>query len=244
MKESYSKEAPSYKDPIAPRVEAAIKHREEHEAGFAQATDNYDGFYLRLKELGEDGNRFFLGAPAIIGSRLSYSGAEAQVLSNDGLFLAQLAGAPAERLSALHSRGWHIEVLLSATYFRAQDKSALADIAFLCWSTKDGELNAALCAFAKGIAERFASGDRADVRLSQDQFIKILESKGAWCLTPTTKRDSIEKGTVVFKARRSGTERITAYALRHKTGCNILAILFWLALAGGIAALIWSLFSG
>jgi len=242
MNNPYDKEAHSYKDPMSPRIESAKRHRKALEEEYPQARDVYDGFFLRLEELTTEGNHFFLGAEAIIGTALSFDGDKARILASDGTLLAQLTGTTAERLVAHATEGWTIKVLLSATFFRAQDKCAVADIAFVCWKPLTDELDTALIAFSRGIAERFASGNRAEVKLSQKQFIQVLESQGAWYLTPTTKRDSLEKGTVVFKDRRSGTERITAYALRHRSGCNILAILFWIALAAGIVALVWFFF--
>jgi len=153
-----------------------------------------------------------------------------------------MGGAPAKRLTEYAAKGWHIVALLSTTYYRAQDKAALADVAFLCWEPLDTGFDAALTAFSKGIADRLAAGSRAEVTLTQKQFVQVLQSKGAWYLTPTIKREPLEKGTVVYKARRSGVERITAFALRHRSGCNILAILFWIILAAGIVFLVWFFF--
>jgi len=103
-------------------------------------------------------------------------------------------------------------------------------------------MDATFTAFAKGIAERFASGRRAEVALTQKQLIQVLQSKGAWYLTQTIKREPLEKGTVIFKARRSGAERITAFGLRHRSGCNILSLLFLISVAAGIVFLIWHFF--
>ena len=227
---------------MAVRIEAAQKHREAREGAFPRVSDVYDAFYLRLEELSAEGNRFFLGAEAIIGSAVSYDRENMQLLGNDGAPLAPITGASAKRLAAHAAEGWNIVALLSTTYFRAQDKGAVADLAFLCWKPLNAELDAALLAFSKGIADRLAAGSRAEVKLTQEQFIQVLKSQGTWYLTPNTKREPAEKGTVVYKARRSGVERITAYALRHRFGCNILATLFWIALAAGIALLVWFFF--
>jgi len=158
------------------------------------------------------------------------------------LLVAQLTGAPAERLTDHAAKGWSIKALIVTTYFRAQDKGAVVDLAFLCWSPLDAEVDTALTAFTKGIAERFAAGRRAEVTLTQKQFIQVLQSQGTWYLTPVIKREPLEKGTVVFKSRRSGAERLTAFGLRHRSGCNILSLLFFIALAAGIVFLIWYFF--
>jgi len=242
MNDSDSKETRSYQDPMAPRLKAAQKQREAEEGAFPRASDVYDAFYVQLRELDVEASRFFLGAEAIIGTTLSYDKKTAQLFGGDGSFLAQLEGPPAERLLTHAAAGWNIVALLSTTYFRSQDKCAVVDLAFLCWNPLDAELDAALLAFSQGIADRFAAGSRAEVKLTQEQFVQVLKSKGAWYLTRTLKREPPEKGTVVYKARRSGTERITAYALRHRFGCNILASLFWIAVAAGVVFLVWRFF--
>lgn len=247
MNSTFSKDTSRYSDPMAPRIEAALKHREALEAGYPSVSNVYDGFYSKLADLSRKSNRFFLGAEALIGSRLYFESNKSstntlQLFSSDGLLLAQLSGTSAERLAAHASQGWHIEPFISTIYYQAKEKKASADIAFICWAPLDTEQNAALQAFSRNIAERIASGDRADLRLSQDQFISVLRSGGSWYLTPKTKREPLQKGTIVYKNHRSGTERIAAFALGHRTGCSILASIFWLVVAVGIGYLVWSLF--
>ncbi|MCL2529864.1 MAG: hypothetical protein FWE41_05980 [Coriobacteriia bacterium] len=242
MSDLSNKETRSYKDPMAARIDAAERRREALEEEFPRVSDVYDGFFVRLEDLSLEESRFFLGAEAIIGTALILDSENTRLLSNGGLLAAQLGEATAKRLAGHAAKGWSIQVLIVTTYYRAQDKGAVVDLAFLCWDPQDAELDAALTAFAKGIAERFAAGRRAEIALTQKQFIQVLQSKGAWYLTQTIKREPLEKGTVVFKSRRSGTERLTAYALRHRSGCNILSLLFLIALAAGIVFLIWYFF--
>jgi len=242
MNDSFSKETRSYHDPMAEQIEAAKKHRKAQEAEFPGVVDSYDGFYLRLDSLSAEGNRFFLGATAIIGSRLSFDRENIQLLRDDGVVLAQITGSPAERLAKHLANKWSVNVFLSATYFRSQDKSAVVDLAFICWKPLDAEFEATLQSFSQNLANRFAAGDRAALKLSQDQFIKVLQSKGAWYLTPNTKREPLKKDLVVYKNRRSGTEQATGYALKHRMGCNILASIFWVALIAVIVWLVWYFF--
>ena len=250
MTEKDSKETRSFVDPMTPRLEAAKRRREAKEAEYPQAASAYDGFYIRLSELTTEGTRFILGAEGAIGSRLQYESATGFLLANDGRQLAQLPGKTAERLAKYSSANWCITPLVSTTYFKAQDKSAAVDIAFICWAPLDAPFDSitasaydeALAIFSHNIAGRLASGDRAGLALTQDEFVSVLRSSGAWYLTKTTKRDPLDKGTIVYKARRSGIERISAYAVNHRVGCNILASVFWVLLLGGIGALLWFLF--
>ena len=242
MTERDSKETRSYRDPMAPRVETAKLRREAEAAAYPEVVAAYDGFYLRVEELTEEGNRYILGAEGIIGSELFYDASQGALVADDGRSLALLPSASAERLSAHAFEGWSIKPLVSTTFFRAQDKSAAVDVAFICWAPTEEDFDVSLTTFCHNIADRLANGDRADVVLTQDQFVSVLRSKGAWYLTPATKREPTEKGTVVYKARRSGTERLIGYALKHRSGCNILAILFFVLVGAGIIFLIWNAF--
>lgn len=283
-----SKETRSFRDPMTPRMEAAQKRREAFEAEFPRVEEVYDGFYVHLETLSEEGVRYLLGAQGIIGSELLFDSKRGLLLAEDAGCVAQLPQEALERLaryapevfantssgnygeSSPSSSGgllgnlldvasdgasgnaeaaptsslvnWNIKALVSATFFRAQDKCAGAEIAFMCWAPMSDEHEAALCTFTHNISERLASGDRANLELAQEQFISVLRSGGEWFLTGTTKRAPLEKGTIVYKSRRSGTERLTSYALKHRVGCNVVAIFFWIALIVGIVALVWVLF--
>jgi hypothetical protein len=170
------------------------------------------------------------------------SNEEALLLACDGRPLARLRGEVAQRLARHAAQGWRIEPFISATFFCSQDRSGSADIAFICWAPLTAEYDEALTAFANNIASRLASGDRAGLSLSQDQFIKVVQSGGTWYLTPSTQREPLPQGTVVYKSRRTGIERLTGYALRHRVGCNVLASIFWIAVALGIIAIVWATF--
>jgi len=74
MSDLSNKETRSYKDPMASRIDAAERRREALEEEHPQVSDVYDGFYLRLEDLSEDGNRFFLSAEAIVGTALALDG--------------------------------------------------------------------------------------------------------------------------------------------------------------------------
>ena len=242
MNEKDSKETRSYRDPMASRVEAAEKRREALLAKFPSVKESYDGFYVMLDTLTADGTRYFLGAEGIIGTELTYSPATNSFIADDGRVLAQLEDKFAQRLATYSQGNWRIKAFTSATFFKAKDKTAAAEVAFICWAPLEDEQNEAMETFSRNIAHRLSSGDRAGLRLSQEQLINVLRSNGDWYLTKATKRDALEKGTVIYKSKQGGNEKLTSYALKHKTGCNIIALAFWALLIVGAGALIWFLF--
>lgn len=233
-----SEETHSFRDPMATRLEAAQKRRDELEGQFPLVSKTYDAFYLRVDKVSKEGDGYFLGAEGIVGSELLFDREDYTLCSEDGRVLASLDNKTLERLAPHVLQKWRIKVFLSTTYFRAQDKSAAADVVFICWAPLEATYDEALTHFSHNIAHRLASGDKTSARLNQEQFIKVLESNGGWYLTSSLKPEAPLKGTVVYKSRRTSIERLTGYALKHKVGCNILAIIFWVLLAAGIVALV------
>ncbi|MDR1359021.1 MAG: hypothetical protein LBJ48_06710 [Coriobacteriales bacterium] len=242
MNDEHFEETRSFRDPVAQRKEAAEKRREAAEAEYPPVAASYKGFYLRICDLTEQGRAYVLGAEGIIGSELVYNRESDFLLAGDGRRIAKLPEETTRQLAACAQDNWRITVLISAIFFRAEDKSVAVELAFLCWAPLETAYETALVNFSHNIAERLASGDRAGLALSQDQFGSVLRSGGEWYLTRATKREPLEKGTVVYKSRRSGTERLTGFALRHKTGCTVFATVFWIALAAGVVVLVWRLF--
>lgn len=264
MKDANSKDLPLYRDPMGERMEAARKRREALATQFPPVGNVYDAFYLRIKEVSKEGGGYLLGAEGIIGSPLQFDGKQMALLASTGVCIAKIPSKQAKRLAEHVQNGWTITAFVSMTFYRSSDKRVGADIAFLCWAPQDlapseqatdsttshapstnllsAEQAEALSVFSSNIAQRLASGDRAELSLTQEQFVNVLKSKGTWYLTRTTKHETLEKGTVVFKSKRSGTERLTAYALQHKVGCNVLASIFWLLLIAGVILLVWNIF--
>jgi hypothetical protein len=305
-----TEETRSYLDPMASRLAAAERRQTALAAEFPRVEEVYDGLYERVRELTEEGNRYFTGAEGIIGTVLfvqrgvagdegeakgeaaEEGGVEGEeegevwLTSGDRRRLARLDSitSAGERLARHLRDGWELHALLAATFFRSQDKSAEAEVAILGWSTqllmqpgageavqkgargdvREGSLEDAqggaqgdvrkaapedarravewgdaLRAFTENIRDRLAHGDRAELTLTQEQFVDVLRSKGAWFLTPSTKRNALPKGTIIFKNHRTGVERLTAFALNHRSGCNVLAVIFWLGVLVAVAGLIW-----
>jgi len=244
MNEKHAEETRSFRDPMASRLEAAKLRREALEAPdtleqYPCVDDLYDGFYLMIEGLGEDASQYFLGAEGIVCSILVFREETGCLHSEDGRSLVQLPDAVVARLAAHSATGWRIMIFVSAILLHLETKRAALDLAFICWAPLEDAYDAALATFARNIAHRLSSGDRAGVELSQEQFVHVLRSDGNWYLTPETKREPLDAGVVVYKGRRNGIERLTGYALKHRVGCNALAIVFWTALALGIIALIW-----
>lgn len=242
MNTNESEETRSFRDPMAARLEAAQKRRESAQAQYPLSKDVYDGFYTTIKDLNAEGSRFFLGAEGIVGSELPFDGERVALVTEDGRVLMEFTEKTKERLARHVKDNWRIKVYLSATFYRSEDQSGSVELAFICWAPLADAEDAALEAFSGNIAHRLTSGDRAGLKLSQEKFIEVVRSDGAWYLTPTQKREPLPKGTVIYKNKRTFIERITGFALRHRLGCNILATVFWLALIAGIVVLVWQVF--
>jgi hypothetical protein len=245
-------ESKSYRDPMAQRQAAAAARRERLEAEYSLVFEVYDGFYAQFEPAGEAGKDFFASGESIIGSRLQV--ADGWLTASDGRQLVRIDGAAgagdatgadgaakAERLVRHIADGWQVVALISILYYRAADKAISAEIGFVCWDAAkvDGQT---MDNFCKNVAGRLSKADHANLALTQEQFIRVIDSKGEWFLTGKLPYPARDKGTVVYKDHRSGTEGLVDYALQHNKGCNIAAVVFWIVLAAVIIGVIWWLF--
>ncbi|MDR3136563.1 MAG: hypothetical protein LBU07_04000 [Coriobacteriales bacterium] len=233
----------SYQEQMARRLTATARHQQQLDKEFPPVDRVYDGFYQLLAPSSIEHGVYFLGAGGIVASTLTLSlSAGAQREANtiwltapDGHRLARLPDKPAQRLRAHLARDWHITALIAAVYYHAQSRGVSVEVAFICWDKSC----VALAVFSHNIADRLASGDHAGLELSQEQLVRVLKSQGRWFLTKSTPYPPDEMGRVLYRKRRSGSERLAAYALRHRWGCTVLASLFFLVVLLALAAAIW-----
>jgi hypothetical protein len=160
------------------------------------------------------------------------------LIATDGRRLSKIVGDKGLRLARLAAKGWTIKAYIDVLYFRSEDKVVIAEVAFICWDSSE-LLNQAMETFCKHIADRIAHGDHANLALTQENLIQVIDSKGSWFLTGSTPYPIREKGTVTYKSHRTGSESLVGYALAHNKGCGIVANIFWVVLALVIIGLVW-----
>jgi hypothetical protein len=171
-------------------------------------------------------------------------GDQVQIRAQDGALIANIEGEPARRLLHHHSKGWAIKAALSLTLYHTANKRITGEVACFCY---DPELNEAyeqaLVIFVDNmIVHRIYSGTHPTLELSQEQFTRIIESKGAWYLTKGQPLPPLEKGMAYYKRRRIWSERLIAVGMENRLGCNIASIAFWVLLGAAVLFVIWWFF--
>ncbi|MCL1891356.1 MAG: hypothetical protein FWG00_05005 [Coriobacteriia bacterium] len=171
-------------------------------------------------------------------------GDQVQIRAQDGARIATIEGEPARRLLHHHNKGWAIRTALSLTLYHTANKRITGEVACFCY---DPELNEAyeqaLAIFVDNmIVHRIYSGAHPTLELSQEQFTRVIESKGAWHLTKGQPLPPLEEGMAYYKRRRIWSERLVAAGMQNRLGCNIASIAFWVLFGLAILFAIWWFF--
>jgi len=255
------KDIMSYRDPQGDRIQAARTAREQKLSRFPSVDSVYQGFYIRFEPDSAQGRRALAGSEGIVGSRLTAIlterdrlgesntkqagepeadqpkipaeelGVELKALS--GTSLIALNGQDAERIKAAILAGWSVNIHLSLIVFSKQMDGFWAEAACILFNR---EQEAALKQFTKNIVYRISSGTHPGLTLNQEQFVRVMESNGAWYLTKDTPLPTLQQGEIFYKRRKVWSEYLVEAATSGKIGCKIAAILFWLIV---IIAAIW-----
>jgi len=238
-------ESKSYKDPAGELVQAATSARRQREARFPEVFEVYDGFYFMFNSTDKRSASYLAGSEGVIGSELMLQVTPefVHIVARDGAVIADIDTTCAERLRYRYNRGWIIKTALSLVSYQEAGKRFIAEVACFCYdSALDEASKQALEMFIKNLVYRINKGVHPGLELSQEQFMKVIESKGAWYLTKNTPLPPREKGTIIYKRRRTWSESLVNMSLRGNRGCKVAAIVFWILFAGAIASGIWWLF--
>ncbi|MDR2493293.1 MAG: hypothetical protein LBD25_07575 [Coriobacteriales bacterium] len=242
-----SGETRSYRDPLGEQARLFGDARRRREARFPQVEQSYDGFYCLFEPLGKRGISYLVGGEGIIGSELQ-AAFEADdtrpvaLVARDGEAVAFIDGEPAERLRRLREKGWTVRLALSLVMYHPFGKRFVAEAAcFGCAGDNDEAVAQALDSFIANITYRINKGDHPRLDLTQDQFIKVVESKGAWYLTKRQPLPPREEGTMYYRRRRTLTEGLVATAIKGGRGCKIAATVFWALVALAVVLVVYLL---
>jgi hypothetical protein len=163
--------------------------------------------------------------------------------SADGRLLMPVRGEGGTRLLTHLRAGWRVQVVLSAVWFSQESKSYTGELGCMCWRG-DLELayEQAMQAFAANMAHRIMRGTHPGLALTQDQYMRVLQSGGTWYLTKDVPLPKQPQGTVVYRRRRGATEGLVAMSTTHHAGCTVAASVFWIVLLALIVFAVWWFF--
>ena len=238
-------ETKSYRDPIGARAQAAALARKQYEDRFRDGRDFYDGFYFMFRSTDKRSSAFLAGSEGIVGSELTlvFNAGDVCIVARDGSTIARVNDEPAQRLRGHYDAGWTVRAVLSATFYHEAEKRFFAEVACFCYNhTADDEYRQALENFTNNIIYRINKGVHPALELSQEQFIRVIESKGAWYLTKSLPMPPREKGVVSYKRRRTWAEHLVVAATKGNPGCKVASVIFWCIFAAALVFCVWWFF--
>jgi hypothetical protein len=239
----------SYQDHVGERLLATGAARSPRGHGYAPVDESYDGATIEFSPADKRGAAFLAGSEGIIGVEMGvrvadgHSSAALELLARDGSVISRVEGPSASRVGARIAAGWKASAYLSLTVYDTKEGRFFAEAACVCYDPAlSEELRFALETFKSNIAYRIKKGVRPGVELSQEQFVRVLESGGKWYLTKSLPRFVPKEGQIVYKHRRTPAESLVAMALEGRPGCRRAATAMWLLVAvAAIAVILWLL---
>ena len=242
-----TEETRSYRDPVGERTQAAVSARKKREERFPNALTVYDSFYITFTSTDKRSAAFLAGSEGIIGTELTllFSNKDAEeeavfLLARDEAVIARVSEADAARLRFHYEKDWAIKAVLSLIFYHEAKKCFSAELACFCYDRMlDDSYGHALENFVNNLIYRINKGAHPTLELGQEQFIKVLESKGAWYLTKNMPYPPKEKGVIIYKRRRIWSEYLVVAAMNGNLGCRIAAIAFWVLVAAAVVFALW-----
>jgi hypothetical protein len=230
-----------FQDPLGEHMQAAKAAHAQHMARFASVADVYQGFYASLRPQGARGASYLGGVEGIIGRALTLSLFEdgPGFIAEDGQQVATVEGQPAEKLCALLEQGWVIRCILASTTYHIEEKSFAGECACIAYSPQLDEVSQkALETFIDAITGRIAHAFRPSLALTQEQFVRVIESGGAWSLTKNEPEPTLPRGSVVYRRRRTLKDHLISVAIEGNKGCLVAS---WIGLGLIVAVALWAI---
>ena len=234
-----------FKDPLGDYMRAAQASQKQHLAKYPDVADVYKGFYGKFEPFDNEGATFLGSSEAIIGTELKLR----QTKEGLGFFgrsercIAYLEKDLSKELSALLDEGWTIHCILAFIIFVSEKKTFSAQFACFCCSPElTDEQKTVLENFIRNMVGRIADATHPGLDLTQEQFVRVIESRGEWFLTKREPWPELQKGSVYYRRRRTFNDRLIGAALKGNIGC---AVASWTATAIIIIAIglaIWFFF--
>jgi len=226
-----SKTPERYQDPLGDYMRAAQTTQQQHLQSFPNVQDVYQGFYIPFTAYGKEGANCLNGSGGITGTPLDLVkvGQGLGLFSQNDICVAILDKSTSDELGVLLGSGWTIHIRLACVIFEAEKKEFSAQGACLCYGPDLlPEYQQALETFITNIVDRIGGGSKPRLRLTQDQFVKVLESGGGWFLTKDEPWPKLPQGSIYFRRRKTVNDRLIGAALKGNKGCVVLS---WVATA-------------
>ncbi|MCR5845416.1 MAG: hypothetical protein K6G78_02470 [bacterium] len=232
-------------DPNKPEAPStAIDSAEPRPEGAPRVSDHYAAFTFTVAGSEDNDLAKLSSTNCSIGERLPLSfedGGKVVLMTRGRNLLAVVPQEHAARLRELDARGWEIVITPLLVLYTQESKSFSGEFAAMAINPQGAEVAESLRGFVRRILKRIKGGDHPHVTLTQEQFEKVLETRGEWCVTRGAPMPEKRKGEVVFKRRQSRTEYLQGLSYEHRVGCSIASWSFIALVVVGIVLLVWLL---
>lgn len=214
--------------------------------------DVYIGGYLTIDTVTKEesdrlaSNACIVGMPVVV--RYDAETSEFRVTLPSGESLGVIH--PKNRLAIREAleEGWTCASWLSLVYYTNDEKLFKGEIVYQFFHVKPSQTKeqANLEAYTLKTSERLANGERPKVVLTGNSWDTVIET-GDWTsddqqkLPIDTSRNS---GTVVFKRKRSVSNKIATAAMERKPGCRIALSAAILVIAVVVLLFVWRCAAG
>lgn len=214
--------------------------------------DVYIGGYLTIDTVTKEesdrlaSNACIVGMPVVV--RYDAETSEFRVTLPSGESLGVIH--PKNRLAIREAleEGWTCASWLSLVYYTNDEKLFKGEIVYQFFHVKPSQTKeqANLEAYTLKTSERLANGERPKVVLTGNSWDTVIET-GDWAsddqqkLPIDTSRNS---GTVVFKRKRSVSNKIATAAMERKPGCRIALSAAILVIAVVVLLFVWRCAAG
>jgi hypothetical protein len=234
-----------FSDPLGDHMQAVLAAHEQRMGRATPVVGAYQGFYAGFRPQDKEGTDFLSGAEAIIGTefRLRPSGDALGLVAYGGRQVAELDGVLSTRLAALLGQGWVVRCFLAYVIYNAEEKSFKGELACFCYHSQlDEGAKQALEVFIHNIVGRIASATHPRLALTQEQFVRVIESKGAWFLTKEDPWPELSKGSVFYRRRKTFNDRLIGAALKGNKGCLAASWIGTVLVVMAVLATVWFFF--
>ena len=234
-----------FQDPLGDYVRTAQASKKKHLANYPVADAVYRGFYGSFTPKDKEGAAFLSSSEGIIGTELvlRQTGEGLGFHTHDNRCIALLGRDLSDELDALLGLGWTLHCILACIVYASETRAFSAQ--FACFGYDAGlssEHRGALENFIHNMTDRMASAAHPSLNLSQEQFVRVLESGGEWFLTKDEPWPQLPKGSIYYRRRRTFNDKLIGAALTGNKGCVVASWTATALIVVAVALAIWFFF--
>ncbi|MCL1846491.1 MAG: hypothetical protein FWF91_00810 [Coriobacteriia bacterium] len=234
-----------FQDPLGDYMKTAQSSRNRHLAHYPAVDVSYRGFYGDFRPQGKEGTVFLSSSEGIIGTELLLreEGEALGLYVRDNRRIAVLDKSLSDRIKGFLGLGWMVRCFLAYVVFQSEEKAFSAYFACFCYDVElEDEHRKALEGFIGNMTDRIASAAHPSLDLTQEQFVRVLESAGEWFLTKDEPWPELPKGSIYYKRRRTLNDRLIGAALKGNKGCVVMSWTATALIVAAVAFAIWFFF--